>query len=79
MASLVLLPFALLVIGWYRWQKSRKDNSFYQSVPFVGVREGEWFAWTRAQLRSFSKTEEWMNEGYQKASNTFYKDKKQMD
>ncbi|KAH7265521.1 cytochrome P450 [Fusarium redolens] len=68
MASLVLLPFALLVIGWYRWQKSRKDNSFYQSIPFVGVREGEWFAWTRAQLRSFSKTEEWMNEGYQKYS-----------
>ncbi|KAJ4255993.1 hypothetical protein NW762_009067 [Fusarium torreyae] len=37
-------------------------------MPCVGVQEDQWFAWIRAQLRSFSKTEEWMTEGYHKYS-----------
>ncbi|KAF5680548.1 cytochrome P450 monooxygenase [Fusarium denticulatum] len=65
MATFLLLAAALLVIGWFGWQRNTKNSRFYGILPCVGVRKDEWFAWTRAQLRSFSKTEEWMKEGYE--------------
>ncbi|KAF4438769.1 ent-kaurene oxidase [Fusarium acutatum] len=68
MATFLFLAAGLLVIGWSGWQRNTKNKRFYQTLPCVGVREDEWFAWTRAQLRSFSKTEEWMKEGYEKYS-----------
>ncbi|KAF5548965.1 ent-kaurene oxidase [Fusarium mexicanum] len=70
MATFLLLAAGLLVlvIGWFGWQGNTKNSSFYQTLPCVGVRKDEWFSWTRAQLRSFSKTEEWMKEGYEKFS-----------
>ncbi|EWZ87340.1 hypothetical protein FOWG_09227 [Fusarium oxysporum f. sp. lycopersici MN25] len=68
MAILVFLASLLLVMAWFGWQRNTKNNSFYETIPCVGIRKDEWFAWTRAQLRSFSKTEEWMKEGYEKYS-----------
>ncbi|KAF5666421.1 ent-kaurene oxidase [Fusarium circinatum] len=76
MATFLLLAAGLLVlvIGWFGWQGNTKNSSFYRTLPCVGVRKDEWFSWARAQLRSFSKTEEWMEEGYEKVSNVFYQD-----
>jgi len=74
MAFLVFLASLLLVMAWFGWQRNTKNNSFYETIPCVGIRKDEWFAWTRAQLRSFSKTEEWVKGGYEKASNTLHKD-----
>lgn len=68
MATFFLFAFVLLVIRWFGWQRSTKNSSFYGTLPCVGVRKDEWFAWTRAKLRSFSKTEEWMKEGYEMVS-----------
>lgn len=70
----VILGLVLLVTGWFGWRRHTRNNGFYNTIPCVGVREDEWFAWTRAKLRSFSKTEEWMKEGYEKVSNAFNKD-----
>ncbi|KAF5621977.1 ent-kaurene oxidase [Fusarium sp. NRRL 52700] len=68
MATFLLLAAAFLVLGWFGRQRNTKNNAFYKTIPSVGVQNDEWFAWTRAQLRSFSKTEEWMKEGYDKYS-----------
>ncbi|KAF5562056.1 ent-kaurene oxidase [Fusarium napiforme] len=72
MADLLLFAFVLLVIGWFGWQRNTKNSGFYETLPCVGVREDEWFVWTRAKLRSFSKTEEWMKEGVLTTQSTLH-------
>ncbi|KAH7128940.1 cytochrome P450, partial [Dactylonectria macrodidyma] len=72
MASLVFLVLVLFIIACVVQKRDRKDTSLVQSIPCVGVQRNQWFAWFRAQLRSFAMTEEWMIEGYQKVSNMFH-------
>lgn len=66
MANLIVLGLVLCVASYVAWSMSRGENDFEKQIPCVGVQDDEWFAWTRAQLRSFSMTEKWMMEGYEK-------------
>ncbi|RGP77800.1 hypothetical protein FLONG3_4094 [Fusarium longipes] len=68
MALLVLVSTVTLAIVYAVWRLQKDDEVFDKSLPCVGVRKGQWFAWSRAKLRSFTMTEEWMKEGYEKYS-----------
>jgi hypothetical protein len=73
MALVVLVSITALAIVYAAWRLQKGDAGFENSLPCVGVQEGQWFAWSRAKLRSFSMTEEWMKEGYEKVSHIFPK------
>ncbi|KAL3601197.1 hypothetical protein FPOAC2_05453 [Fusarium poae] len=68
MAIFILVSIASLAIVYAAWRLRDENSGFEKSFPCVGVQEGQWFAWSRAKLRSFTKTEEWMKEGYEKYS-----------
>ncbi|KPA35306.1 ent-kaurene oxidase [Fusarium langsethiae] len=68
MAILILVLITSLGIVYAAWKLQNNNNGFEKSFPCVGLQEGQWFAWSRAKLRSFTMTEEWMKEGYEKYS-----------
>ncbi|KAF4463858.1 ent-kaurene oxidase, partial [Fusarium albosuccineum] len=68
MGSLAVLWILLFIVACAVRVRNRKDDGFSQSLPWVGIQQGQWFAYFRAQLRSFTMTEEWMREGYEKYS-----------
>ncbi|XEV03383.1 hypothetical protein FSHL1_008670 [Fusarium sambucinum] len=68
MAVLILVSTESLAILYVAWRLQSDNTGFQKSFPCVGVQEGQWFAWSRAKLRSFTTTEEWMKEGYEKYS-----------
>jgi hypothetical protein len=62
-----VVAFALIVL--IVQDAPGKDQTFVKSYPAVGLRK-EFLPWTWAALRSITKTQRWVFEGYSKVRNS---------
>jgi hypothetical protein len=59
---------AVILVGLYAYTLATRTSQpkLPEELPWVGIKDGQWFGLARASLRSISNGKQWLHEGYTK-------------